>query len=117
MQSSPPDCHQTIKALTEQYQKTVDFIRNETLSQECTQNFLTELKSMQTPFKKLSNHLSEFEKNGWANDDQLALFFEVIEDFLPYYLIYITIRSSNWELRICFEDNGTTIHEIWSGYL
>lgn len=64
MQSSPPDCYQTIKALTEQCQKTVDFIRNETLSQECTQNFLTELKSMQTTFKNLSNHLSEFEKNG-----------------------------------------------------
>lgn len=72
---------------------------------------------MQTTFKNLSNHLSEFEKNGWAKHDQFALFFEVIEDFLPYYSMYIAIRSSNWELRICFEDDGTTIHEIWSGYL
>ena len=99
IQSSPPDCHQTIKALTEQCEKTVDCIRNEKLSQECIDNFLTELKSMRTIFKKLSNHLRDFEKNGCANDDQFALFFDIIEDFLPY-SIYIAIRSSNWELRI-----------------
>ena len=99
IQSSPPDCHQTIKALTEQCEKTVDCIKNEKLSQECIDNFLTELKSMRTIFKKLSNHLRDFEKNGCANDDQFALFFDIIEDFLPY-SIYIAIRSSNWELRI-----------------
>ena len=32
IQSSPPDCHQTIKALTEQCEKTVDCIRNKKLS-------------------------------------------------------------------------------------
>ena len=55
---------------------------------------------MQTIFKKLSNHLSDFEKNSCANDDQFALFFDIIEDFLPYYSMYMAIRSSNWELRI-----------------
>ena len=100
IQSSPPDCHQTIKALTEQCEKTVDCIRNEKLSQECIDNFLTELKSMRTIFKKLSNHLSDFEKNVCANDDLFALFFDITEDFLPYYSTYITIRLSNWEVRI-----------------
>ena len=79
IQSSPPDCHQTMKALTEQCEKTVDCIRKKKLSEECIDNFLTELKSMRTIFKKLSNHLSDFEKNGCASDDQLALFFDIVK--------------------------------------
>ena len=70
------------------------------LSQECIDNFLTELKSMRTIFKKLSNYLRDFEKNGCAKDDQFPLFFDIIEDILPYYSMYIARRSSNWELRI-----------------
>ena len=75
-------------------------MRNEKLSQECIDNFLTKLKSMRTIFKKLSNYLSDFVKNCCANDEQFALFFDIIEDFLPYYSMYIAIRASNWELRI-----------------
>ena len=57
---------------------------------------------MRTIFKKLSNHLSNFEKNGCANDNQFALFFNITEYFLQNHSIYITIRSSNWKLRISF---------------
>ena len=46
IQSSPPDCHQTVKAPTEQCKKTVDCTRNEKLSQECIDNFLTNLENM-----------------------------------------------------------------------
>ena len=41
--------------ITEQCEKTIDCMRNEKLSQECIDNFLTKLKSMRTIFKKLSN--------------------------------------------------------------
>ena len=66
IQSSPSDCYQPIKALTEQCEKTVDCIRNKKLSQECIDNFLTKFKSMRTIFKKLLNHLSDFVRNGCA---------------------------------------------------
>ena len=91
IQSSRPDCHQTIRALTEQCKKTVGCIRNEKLIQECIDNFLTKHKSMRTIFKMLSNHLSDIEKNGYTNDDQFTLFFDIIEDFLPYYSMYTAI--------------------------
>ena len=78
--------------------KTADCIRNEKLSQECIDNFLTKLKSIRTIFKKFSNHLSNFEKDGCANDDQFALFFNIY--FLPNYSMYITVCSSNWKLKI-----------------
>ena len=79
-----------------QVKSTVDSLKgNKRLSEEEVRKFLVEQKLLKDLFLQKKDKYSQFVQNGYQNDDQFALFFNVIEDYQVYLSVYIAIRTSD----------------------
>ena len=51
-------------------------------------------------FDSFKGRYESFMDHGYKNDDQFALFTNVLNDFLVYVSLFISIRTGNWNMRV-----------------
>ena len=102
--------------------QAVDILRSlgdDTIKREDTFNFVVKQNIAQNAFEENSIAYKAFMGIGYSSDDQFALFTNAIEDFIAYMVVYISIRTGNWKLRIAgikmmaqrFVRSGATLYQ------
>ena len=78
----------------------VDALRTDSIDQDSIKEFIFDLVELRSKFEKFSSRYQDYMKDGYKEDDQFALFTNMLKDFHAYYAMFIAIRTGNWSLRL-----------------
>ena len=78
----------------------VDALRTDSIDQDSIKEFIFDLVELRSKFEKFLSRYQDYMKNGYKEDDQFALFTNMLKGFHAYYAMFIAIRTGNWSLRL-----------------
>ena len=59
----------------------VDALRRDSIDQDSIKEFISDLVELRPKFEKFSSRYQDYIKNGYKEDDQFAMFTNILKDF------------------------------------
>ena len=59
----------------------VDALRRDSIDQDAIKEFISDLVELRSKFEKFSSRYQDYIKNGYKEDDQFAMFTNILKDF------------------------------------
>ena len=86
--------------LLKKVEVVADARRMDSIDQGSIKKIISDLVELRSKFETFSSRYQDYMKNEYKEDNQFALFTNMLKDFHVYYAIFNAIRTGNWSLRI-----------------